>query len=347
MFRLKGIEFEVLKSLPSAKDFTDVSRAARISLSSVRRVLQRLSEKFLIRGNFYLEGFGYELLLVEKEFDPALFSRPLPFILEKIPVSTGKNKAVTYLLVLSPRGMREETADILRVDEVLPVRKFVWRPDYSSELTLQKGTLVLGLDSVVKAMESGFIPRLEPTIEQRPDPIDLWIMAEITRDPFVSLSREARKMGIRQQTASYHYTQHVQPFHIFNALTPRFYSYRVAGLFLEVSTSPGMAEQVSWALSTHPMIRETFSLPEDKVYVLTYLQGRELWELFNVLRESDLIADFKVKGALTLKIMEYTPPFGPAFQENPYNLQPLYESIHTPSRSGNWAVYDISEEAPP
>ena len=344
MIKLKRIEFDVLKSLPTSRDFTDIVRSSGISPSSVRGILERIRRSFLIRGFFHLSGLGYQLYLVRKEFDPILHIRLVPFIIEKIPVLVSKSRSLTFYLVMGPPEGRDEVADILKVDPdtVTPVRRFVWRPDVARGLTLKDADLNLEIDYIRENFEKVVVPSFEPPIRQRPDHIDLWIIAELARNPFVKLSSIARSMGIKQQVASYHYLQHVRPFHIFNAVTPRFSSLNIPGVFLEISVKNGMADQLAWALTNHPYIREAFSASDGNVYALTYLQGRELWDLYKFLKESDSIEDLRLYGVLIDEIKEYTPPFGEAFREDPYNLRPMYEAVQVPSKASGWMLYEIT-----
>lgn len=349
MIKLKRIELDVLRSLGDSRDYTDIARTARISPSSVRRVLERLREKFLIRGYFSFKGLGYRLILLRKEFDPALYSRPIPFILEKIPLVTGKGKKTTYYLAMEPEEKQGEVADILKIKEedVSPVRRFAWRPDVSGRLTLEHGHLQVEVGSLDHFLERVVVPFSETSQKLKPDHLDLWIIAEIMRDPFVSLSREAVKRGIKQQTASYHYTQHVKPFHLFNSVTPRFYSLGIPGVLIEIKAKRDMPEQVAWALSTHPFVRETFSAPNEKVLALVYLQGGDLLDFYKLLETSSLVEDFRFNGLLIGEIKEYTPPFGDAFKDDPYDLKPMFQAIYTPSTPASWTIFDISEGTPP
>ncbi|WP_460024875.1 hypothetical protein [Infirmifilum sp. SLHALR2] len=339
------MEFEVLKRLPLCRDYTDVARSAGVSLPTVPRVLESIKSKFLLRAFFDFSAMGFALGLFKLRFTEELVQKPIPFVVEKIPVLQGKGEQSLYILALCPAGRCSEVADILRSDEsqVLTGR-FLWRSDTMEEASLDKGYLRVSFSSVKKAIEEEIMPRMGAPVRREPDHVDLWIIAELMRDPFVKLSRESARAGLKQQTASYHYTQHVRPLHLYNALTPRFYQLNIPGVLLELDVAKDAAEQVAWGLSRHPMIREALASDSGKVYVLSYMQGGDLNELYRFLEDSNIVEDFTLIGVLTHRILEYTTPFGNALKENPYNLEIMYEAVYTPKRRAlEWSVYEIGE----
>ncbi len=349
MLRLRRIEFDVLRHLPSCRDYTDVARSSGVSLSSVPRVLSSLRSKFLLRAFFDFNSMGFSLGLFKVKFSEELYRKPIPFVLEKIPVSLGKNELSLLLLALCPAGKCSDVADILRSEEATTLAgRFLWRSDLPKSAALNGGYLRVDFDSIRETVEREVPPRISAPIKRKPDYVDLWIVAELMRDPFARLSREAGKMGLRQQTVSYHYNQHVRPLHLFNVLTPKFHSLRLPGVLLELRTSRENSEQVAWGLSLHPMIRETLVSEDGRVYVLSYMQGGDLFELYRFLEESELVKAFTYRGALLREVLEYTLPFGDAFREDPYNLEVMYEAIYAPRLSEpRWHVYRIGDEQAP
>ncbi|QOJ79384.1 hypothetical protein IG193_02675 [Infirmifilum lucidum] len=346
VLRLRRIEFNVIRHLPFCRDYTDVARSSGVSLSSVPRVLSSLRSKFLLRALFDLNSMGFSLGLFKVRFSEELYQKPIPFVLEKIPVSLGKSELSLLLLALCPAGRCSDVADILKSEEYTSLAgRFLWRSDMPRDAVLDGGYLRVNFDSIREIMEREISPRISAPVKRKPDYVDLWITAELMRDPFVRLSKKAEEMGLKQQTASYHYNQHVRPLHLFNVLTPKFRSLRVPGILLELHTSRESSEQVAWGLSLHPMIRETLVSEDGRVYVLSYIQGSDLFELYRFLEESELVKAFTYRGVLIHEVLEYTLPFGDAFREDPYNLEVMYEAIYTPRQpKPQWHVYRIGDE---
>ncbi len=339
----RELDCRLLIAIPQARRVSDLARSTGVSLAYASKRLAALKERFSIVGVFDYRALGLEEYLLLLDYNRELWERKLPYITAKAVLRSGKKPERLLLLVLAPAGRAREVADILGVDTAIlrKVKVFRHRPDASSLVACKDGRLSPRLQAFESVIGEGVAPDFKAQPLRRVDNVDLWIVAELTKNPFAKLSRLGAPRGLRQQVISYHYLGHVQPLHLYNAVTPKLQATHV-GRVLEVEVERGLEEPVAWALASLPFTRfSAAELGKSLVYALVYPGEWEL-SLFKVLDTCRGITEFRVIGHVAEELREYTVPFGEVVKQGGYSLEILYEALHAPRSAGaRWQVYEI------
>lgn len=344
MKRLRTLEYEVLKAAVVARRYVDIARSTGTSPSYAARVLARLEEKgFRVRG-----GFDYRVLSLQETFilapySPPVYEKVVPFVVEKAIVEPSKKRRLIALRVLVPVGAAEEVLDILQLEpEVFSeVERFTWNPYASRATRFEAGLLSVDPEGLSELVEEGAFHRPSPAAQPIiPDEVDLMLVAEITRNPFLKLSKLSAERGLSGQVLSYHYVKHVKNARLDNEVRLEAPG-ETPGKLFEVYTPPGSEERVAWALSNLYYTREALAAPgRGSVYVFTYPQPSEEGAFLDLLRRHPLVEDYAFRGYV-YAAREYTVPFGGVVGEGGYVLDAMYEALYSRSRKTNFIVYEI------
>lgn len=341
--KLAELEYTLLRSIPQARTASSAAKLAGVSPSYVLRKLQALRGRFTLRGVFDYKALGLEEHILTTRFSARLWEESLPYISLKVALQTGMQPESLLLAILVPRGKAGDVADILGVsqDSLRPAVSYRLRLDAAILTEYLNGELVPLLDNLPEVVDSGKAPRLEGIPPRRVDEIDLWLVAELSRDPFAKLSRAGEQVGLKQQVVSYHHVYHVRPLHLYNATIPRLYS-NLPGRLLQLKVREGFEEAVAWALSSLPFSFTSIAQPgEGRVELLAYPGA---WELSFLRRLSRcrIILDYKILGYTLEKPREYTNPFGKVMSRGEYRLDILYEALYTPEKAErSWRIYEL------
>uniref|UniRef100_A0A7C3SL23 Lrp/AsnC family transcriptional regulator n=1 Tax=Thermofilum pendens TaxID=2269 RepID=A0A7C3SL23_THEPE len=338
------LDCRLLTAIPQARRLSDLARSTGVSPAQLSKSLAALRERFSVVGVFDYSALGLEEHLLLLDYNQSLWERSLPYVTCKAVLRTGKRPEKLLLLLLAPVGRAGEVADILGVSTgaLRRVRVFRHRPDASSLISCRDGVLTPLFHSLNDVIGEGVAPSLRAQPLRRVDNIDLWIVAELTRNPFAKLSRLGAARGLKQQVISYHYLSHVQSLHLYNAVVPKLQAAHV-GRVLEVKVERGLEEPAAWALASLPLTRFSVAEPgRNLVYVLAYPGEWEL-QLFKTLSSCSAVLDFRVVGYVVEELREYTVPFGEVVERGRYSLEILYEALYTPSTAGaRWQVYEVA-----
>lgn len=341
--KLTELEYVLLRSIPQARTASDAAKLAGVSPSCVLRKLRAVKARFALRGVFDFKALGLEEHVLAASFSERLWGESLPYVSFKAALRTGMQPESMLLVILVPRGRAGDVADILRVpqDDLRPAVLYRPRLDVALLTGYAEGELVPLLDKLTEVVDSGKAPRLEGTPLRKVDEIDLWIVAELSRDPFAKLSRAGAQAGLKQQVVSYHHVYHVRPLHLYNATIPRLYE-NLPGRLLQLKVREGFEEAVAWALASLPFSFISIAQPgEGQVKLLAYPGAWELSFLKKLSRCRNII-DFKVLGYTLEKPREYTNPFGKVMKRGEYLLDILYEALYTPERAERaWRLYEL------
>jgi hypothetical protein len=339
----RDLDCRLLTAVPQARRLSDLARSTGASLAYVSRRLTALRERFSVIGVFDYGALGLEEHLALLEYRRELWERSLPYVIAKALLRGGKRPEKLLLLVLTPAGRARDVADILGVDAATlrRVKVFRHRPDASSLVACEDGRLAPLFHAFESVVNEGVAPDFKAQPLKRVDGIDLWIVAELTRNPFAKLSRLGAARGLKQQVISYHYLGHVQPLHLYNAVAPRLQAVLV-GRVLEVEVERGLEEPAAWALASLPFTRFSAAEPgKGLVHALVYPGEWEL-PLLKALDACRSMLDFRVAGHVVEGLREYTVPFGEVVERGSYSLEILYEALHTPgSGRARWQAYEI------
>lgn len=341
--KVSELEYKLLKSIPQARTASDAARIANVTPSYVLRRLRALRSRFAIRGVFDYRALGLEEHATLIAFDAKIWETVLPYVTCKVTVQTGMQPEKLLLLVLAPRGRAGDVADILGVpgnglEDAVPFRL---RLDTAPLTVLSGGSLSPLTERLCEVIDSGRAPRFEGMHVKKVDEIDLWLVAELSRDPFAKLSRAGQRMGLKQQVVSYHHVYHVRPLHLYNSTIPLLFS-STPGKLIQLKVREGLEEAAAWAMASLPFTYLSISLPgSGRVYALAYPGAWEL-DLLRRLSRCSGVEDYRVLGYAIEKPREYTLPFGEVLDRGDYRLDILYEAIYTPGRVDQaWKVYEL------
>ena len=338
----RELDCRLLAAIPQARRVSDLARGTGASLAYILKRLAPLRERFSLIGVFDYRALGLEEHLLLLDYRQELWERSLPYVVGKAVLRSGKNPERLLLLVLAPTGRAGDVADILGVSAApRKVKVFRHRPDASSLVACKDGRLIPLFRSFESVVWEGVAPDLRAQPLKRVDSIDLWIVAELTRNPFAKLSRLGAARGLKQQVVSYHYLSHIQPLHLYNAVAPKLQATHV-GRALEIKVEHGLEEPVAWALAGFPFTRFSAAEPGEGLVLALVYPGEWELPLLKALQACRGVLDFRVVGYVAEELREYTVPFGEVVARGSYSLEILYEALHTPrSAKAKWQVYEI------
>jgi hypothetical protein len=341
--RLRELEYNALKSAVVARKYIDIARSLKSTSSYASKLISRLEKKgFKLRGNFDYSAIGLKEYLAITPLSMQVFEKPIPFIIEKTLFAESKRKLLA-IRALIPVGCEKDFADILQIDthEMWSIAYFSWNP-YASRLSvLSNGKIISKTNGLTQLLESKtkiHVP-IGKQLKQV-DSLDLELMAELTRQPFLKLSELSLRKNMKNQTLNYHYTNHVKPVRLENLVIitpPQGYMVKI----VQLKTPPHSEAQVAWALSNLHYVLSAYALLNTGIVLCTLLPDPyEEKQLAEALHTSSAILDFSYVGYV-IGSKRYTIPFGDILQENTYNIEAVYQALYSHRRKIKYEVYEL------
>jgi DNA-binding MarR family transcriptional regulator len=341
--KLRELEYNALKYAVVARKYIDIARSLKTTPSYVSKLITGLERKGIkIYGKFDYASIGLIEYLMLLPFSQDIMEKNIPYIIQKTTLIKSKQK-ILMLRALIPDGAQKDFADILQADpnQMWRITSFSWNP-YSSPLTVYThGKITSNTLQLTELLETRKLVHTPPPKQQQKiDNLDLELVAEFTRNPFLKLSQLAQRKNMKNQTLNYHYTSHVKPIRLENEVIinpPPGYATRL----LQIKTTQGHEEHIAWALSSLHYVQNTYALTgTGTVYTFLFPDPYEEKQLAETLYTCTDILDFTLFGYVTAN-KRYTVPFGDIIANGRYNIGIVYEALHVHRRKANYDIYEL------
>ncbi len=348
---LTQTEYKILLAIPRSRSYAEISRTSGVSISYVSRKMEELYGRgFRVRGVFDLQALGLSEITILSEFDSEIYSPPssvkIPYILRMARVWRGK-KPLLFIYAAVPQGMEETFSDILGLEGVLRRVEMTtrWRIDTGVLTRLRDGVPASDYKRLPEVI--GEVEPYEPSANESrvPDTIDTWLIATLTKNPYVKLASILDEIGVKQQIASYHLSRHVQHFLLYNVVHIKGRAKPPYRLII-VKPAKGEEKRVAKALVQAPAIYEAHVLEDGGVAALLRTGKEEEYWLYRALTDLDLIEDYEDVGLVLEEPKAYTTPYGDVVAEKTWTLDPLYMAMRAVRRKSdkvnyNFGVYEL------
>ncbi|RLE60824.1 MAG: hypothetical protein DRJ35_02195 [Thermoprotei archaeon] len=348
-------EYTILKHVPRVRKYAELSKATGISISYVSLKLKNLlKHNIRIRACFDLKAMKLSPILILANYTEHIYNPPhgikIPYILKLVKFYSGKKNKL-FIYAVSPKGSEDELVEALNISvDTYHIIDTVyrWKIDTAKLTEYRDNILISNYEKLPQ-----ILPEIEPyqptsTLKRIPDMIDLWLIAELMRDPFVKISTRIKEAGIRQQVASYHLSRHVLKYHLYNIVEfkPQASS---KSLLLKIHVRKEENKRFAKALTESPAVQEAYTLAtrKDTIYAILTAYPSEEVQLFKKLVELDIIEDFEIVGLILEPPKEYTIPFKNVVGYGNWILDPLYAAIRAINKNlrrvkYSYKVYELS-----
>lgn len=340
-------EYNILRYVPRVRKYAELAKSTGISTSYVSLKLKSLLKRNVrVRACFDLKAMGLSPVLILANYAEHIYNPPheikIPYILKKTKYYSGKKKKL-FIYAVSPEGSEDQLVEALnisvdtyhKIDTV-----YRWRIDTAKLTEYRDHVLISNYEKLPQ-----ILPDIEPyqpssTLRRVPDMIDLWLIAEHMRNPFVKISKRIKEAGIRQQVASYHLSRHALKYHLYNIVEfkpPQ----RSKSTLLKLHVRRGENKRFAKALTESPAVQEAYTPAnsEDTIYAVLTAYPSEETQLFRKLVELDIVEDFEILGLILEPPKEYTIPFKNVVGYGNWILDPLYAAMRAINRNQERVKY--------
>ena len=242
MIRISKSDLRILKALPRALNYSEISREAGFSQPYVSNKIKSMKNRFdfVFKVDFW--SMSLLPLVVVTEYEPDLLRKTekhIPYLRTIRLMYRGLKKRLLIEL-LPPRDRADEVLDTLGVEplEVYRLRfEVMWRPDKDGLAESRDNRLVVRLERLSEVYRKCREYREAERRIVRPDDIDMVILWKKMDFPFIPLASIGRVLDISQQLISYHFRHHVLSQWMYNGVRVKSFLEPAPLLFIRIDVS--------------------------------------------------------------------------------------------------------------
>ncbi len=332
--KLTKAEYNLLKHIPNTRRYTELAKATGLSVAYTSTRIKRLQrEKIKIKGIFDLNAMKLSPIFIVARYSQYIYNHPreikIPYILKMDRIFSGKKEKL-IIVAATPFGAEEEFIDALNisVESYYSLScTYRWRPDSSKLTNFKDGILLADFENMPKKLPEIETHQPSAPMSRVPDMIDIWLIAEMMRNPYTKFSTTVSEAGVKQQVASYHLLRHVLPYYLYNAVDFR-HPPKTKTVYLKIYVKANNARKIAKALAETPACTETYVPTDDNIVIApATMYPAEEAALMEKIMEIDAIEDYEVLGTSIAPPREYTIPFKKVVGYGTWLLDPVYAAV--------------------